>query len=449
VLGWLYQAIERWGRASSARLDAAADYVPLWYVRRLAEAKLIRTLRHVWRNAPAQRRRWQTAGVRLGDLRSSEILPHLPLTEAAQLAENPDDFICVPREQLIHVLTTSGTKGKPKKVYLTADDLDRHLRMIGTHLRRFPGATRTAAIFNTDRPTWAAGPIARAGIEKAGMFGVLSHTGRSVDEQIRLIREYDIDMVITMPAYAHRMTVEADCDLRQLGIRYIHLGGQAWSEAFRRMLEDAWGAKVIDVYGCMECVGGIASECRHQDGLHVTEIDFWVEIVDPATGEVLPNGEEGEIVLTTLSKRGMPLVRYHTHDLARLLPGGERCACGLPLRKMSRVRGRADDTIIIGGDANVFADEFDRAFLSIPGVTDYQLVVEKDSYKDVLNLTVEGDRTDGGLTRALAEALLAIPHVKIAHDTTRTVTLGEMNVVARGTLSADRAKTVRVIDRRP
>ena len=449
MLDWVYLAVERWVRANASRTAKLADYVPLWYVRRLSEVKLLRTLRYVYRKSPAQRERWSKAGVKLTDLRSPGVLRHIPLTEGVELAEHPEEYICVPEEELVHVLTSTGNRTKPKKVYLTAEDLEVHVRMMGTHLRRFPHATRAAAVFNTDLPTWSAGTVVRRGIESAGIFGILSHTGRSVPEQIALLKEYQIDALFTMPAYLHRMTVEADGNLRELGIHTIHLGGQAWNEEYRAMTEQAWGAKLIDAYGSMELVCSIASECMYQSGLHVMEVDFWVEIVDPATGRVLPDGEEGEVVVTTLSRRGMPLVRYRTHDLAHLIDEDERCACGLPLRKMSRVRGRLDDTIIVGGDANVYADEWDRALLAIPGVTDYQVILEKDGYKDVLHLKVEGDTAQRDLPDTIREAAVSIPNVKIAFATTRTLTIGKIEVLPRGTLSEGRPKARRVVDKRP
>ncbi len=449
MLDWMYLAIGRWSRKHPSRTVKVADRVPHWLVRRVSEAKLVHTLRTVYGRCPAQRERWKGAGVELSDIRSADVLQRIPFMLGADLGEHPEEYVCVPREELLHVMTTTGTKGTPKKIYFTADDFEAQTRMMGTFLRRFPGATRVLAIFNTDLPTWAAGTVARRGVEAAGMFGILSNTGRTVAEQIQLIKEYEIDFILTMPAYLHRMTVEAKEDLRGLGVRYIQIAGQAWPETFRGEIEEAWGAKLIDCYGSTEFGCAIASECAWQDGLHVTEADFWVEIVDPETGEVLPDGEEGEIVLTTLSRRGMPLVRYRTHDLAHLIPYEGRCACGLPIRKMSRIRGRLDDTIIIGGDANVYSDDFDEAFLSLRGITDYQIVIEKDSYKDVMHVKVEGDGTRSGLRDDLLKALLGIPHVKIACETTKTLVVGKIEVVPRGTLSRGRAKSVRIVDMRP
>jgi phenylacetate-CoA ligase len=245
------------------------------------------------------------------------------------------------------------------------------------------------------------------------------------------------------------MAVEAPDEVRSLGVRWIHIGGQPTTDEFRRLIESAWGAKVIDAYVMSEFAFGVAGECRGQCGLHVSETACRVEIVDPATGGALPDGEEGEVVITSLARRGMPLVRYRTADIAHLLPWDGRCRCGMAVRRMSHVRGRLDDLLIVGGDANIWPDEIDRAVFSVPGVTDYQLVVEKESYRDVVHLTVERDGGAGDLRETMTCALLGgIPYLKIAHDMTRTLVFGRIERAAPGALSAGRPKTPRIIDRR-
>ena len=445
---WLAESIEYWVRKTPSRTNRWLDRTPRWAIRRTADANLIRLLQYVWRRSPAERKRWESGGLRERDLHSPDVLARIPFTTGPDLADRPEDFFCVPPEELIHLFSTSGTRGTVKKIYLTARDLDRQLTLMGATLSRLPGASRALVMYCTEYTTWSTGPIARRAVERAGMFGLLSNTRHSVPEQIQLIKEHRIDLLLAAPAYLHRITVEAREDLRRLGVRYILLAAEPWSEEFRAMIESAWGAKALDVYATTECAYAIAGECRCQNGLHISETDLRVEIVDPATGRVLPDGVEGEIVVTTLNRRGMPLVRYRTGDLASLLSRPERCECGLPLRKMSRVRGRLDDMLFFGGD-NVFPDEFDRALLAVPGVTDYQLVIEKDSYKDVCHVTVEAARRDQGLKDAVLQALLAIPRIRVANDVAKTFHLASVDVVSPGALSAGRPKTRRIIDHRP
>jgi phenylacetate-CoA ligase len=448
MFGWAWIAFERWMRADVVRLDRLVSHIPNRVIRGVSEAKLVRTLRWVYTHSAAQRERWNKLGIRLSDIRLPEILPRIPFTTGDELARSPEDYFCVPREELVHVLSTSGTSGLYKKIYLTQDDFERQMQMIATHLRRFPGATRALAIFFVREPTWSGGSIARRGVEKAGLFGLLSGHHRAVRDHVELIKEYGINLLITTPAYVHRMMVEAEEDLKALGVRYIHLSGQPWTEELRREIEAAWGAKAIDVYGSTECVCGLAAECRYQNGLHLSELDHWVEIIDPRSGKLLPEGQDGEIVVTTLSRRGMPLVRYRTGDLAHLIPEKGRCECGMPVRKISRVRGRVDDVLIVGAGNNVYPDEFDRAVLSVPGVTDYQLVIEKAGYKDVLKLTVEADRSGSELRETLVEALLTIPNVRESCEDSRTLAIGGIEVVPPGALSTERPKSIRIIDKR-
>ena len=447
MLNWLFLAVDRFGRFDPGGLARRMNYVPARLVRRIATAKLVSVLRYVYRHNPVQRARWQRAGIRLGDLCSPEVLPELPFCDGKLLARHPEAFFCVPPEELTHVITTAGTTGQAKKLYFTGDDMDRQVRLVATNLRRLPGASRVLVMFRVTGATWTAGPILRRGVEKAGYFGLLSGIESPPEEQFQLIREYDIDVLMTMPTYAHRLTLEADQDLREFGIKYIVLGAEPWTERLRAELEAAWGAKVLDAYGTNECGTGLASECVMQDGLHVAEADFWVEIVDPETGKPLPDGTDGEVVVTTLSRRGMPLVRYRVGDIAHLVPDRRRCACGLPLRKMSRIRGRTDDMLILGG-SNVFPDQFDQAILTVPGITDYQITVEKDGYKDVLHLTVECDSNHDNLRETLINALKSIELLRLHADSSGLVTFGRIRGVPRGTLAADRPKTIRVIDSR-
>ena len=450
MFGWLHLAIERRTRAKASRQGRICNHIPAWYMRRLSQMKLVHALRYVYRKSAAQRNCWNNAGLKLGDIRSAEALEYIPLTTGAQLAERPEDYICVPREELIHILTTSSTKGLKKTIYFTAEDFKHQIRTMATHLKRFPGAERVACIFLVHEPTWSVASVVRRSTAEAGMLGFISGVHRSIADHIDLIKKYEIDRLITTPSYLRRLTFEApkELDIKSLNIRYIHLGTQPWSEEFREEMEEIWGAKLIDGYGNNECACAIASECLYQTGLHVSEPDFWVEIVEPATGKVLPEGDEGELVITTLSRRGMPLVRYRTGDLGRLIPNQQRCPCGLPLRKMARIRGRVDDMLIVGAGHNLYPDEVERAVFSVDGITDYQLVVDKKDHQDVLQLRVEANGGAEDLRNALLKALLAIESIGISHRVARTLSFENIEIVSGGTLSQGRPKSIHIIDKR-
>lgn len=448
MLGWLLVNADRYGRSDSRTVARRLSWLPEGFIPRLQRAKLVRTLKYVYRHSAAQRRLWAEAGVRPGDLRSPDVLTRIPFCDRRDLALHPENYICVPPDRLTHVITTSGTTGQAKKLYFTTEDLERQARMIGTKLCRLPGASRVMALYSVEHPTWSSGAMARRGIEKAGLFGMLVGTHKQPQEMIDLIKEYRIDTLMSVTAFAHRLTFEAKEDLRTLGVRYLLLGGQPWSESLRQQLEEAWGAVAMDVYGTNECACGIASECEHKDGLHISEADFWIEILDPKTGSPQPDGEEGEIVITTLSREGMPLVRYRTGDLGHILPEHGRCACGMAVRKLSRIRGRLDDMLIIGNANNVFPDEFDQVVLAVPGVSDYQVIMEKEAYKDLIHLTAEAENDTPELRQQLVDALMKIKFIKAGCESSGTVKIGTIQGVPRGTLSCGRPKAVRIVDRR-
>lgn len=450
MLDWFWMAAERFRRSNPRRLARRLTRVPARFVRRVARAKLVYLLRYVYRHSIAQRRRWEEAGIRLSDLRSPDVLTRIPFCDGGQVARNPEDFFCVPEEKLTHVITTSGTTGTAKKIFFTNEDLAYQTRMMGTNLCGLPGASRVLIMYRIFDPTWAVGAFTERGVEQAEMFCLRSGNHLSADEQIRLIREYRIDSLITTPSYAHRVTLEAKQDLHGLGVRYILLGGQSWSENLRATLEQAWGATALDAWGCNECGTGIAAECTRKNGLHLSEADFWIEIVDPATGAPVPDGEEGEVVVTTLSRRGMPLVRYRIGDLAHLMPREDRCECGSPLRRLSRIKGRMDDILFIGNGVHVYPDEIDRAVLGSRGVTDYQLTIERDGYQDMLHLTVESalGGPAGALEDGIRLALRKVEAIREAVDETKMAGFGRFQVVPMGTLSQNRVKSVRIVDKR-
>jgi len=448
MFNWFFLALDRYGRSNPASMAWRLKHLPASFLRSVQRAKLIHTLRYVFRNSPHQRRRWIDAGLSLRDLRSPDVLPRIPFLDRRDIALHPEHFFCVPENKLTHVITTSGTSGEAKKIYFTVDDIERQARMLATKFRLLPGASRVLGLFHVQNPTWSAGAMARRAMEKAGMFGLLSGTHLSPADQIKLIREYHPDTIISGPPYFHRLTLEAGCDTTTLGVKYILLAGQPWTEDHRKLFESAWNATAIDAYGTNECACGIASECHHKNGLHLASADFWIEIVDPDTGVPLPDGQPGEVVITTLSRTGMPLVRYRIGDLATILPRSAPCPSGVSLPSLSRIRGRVDHMLILGNTINVFPDQFDAAILAVPGVIDYQVVLEKDACRDLLSLTVESERPLAELTPLLTHALLSIDGIDISVDLTRTLTITGISVTPPGSLSHDRPKSIRILDHR-
>ena len=200
MLGWLYVTLERWVCARSSRLDRFCRRIPRGYVQRLSEAKLVRTLRYAWRRSPAQRERWRNAGVKFRDLRSANVLRHIPFMTGSDLVERPEAFFCVPEDELIHMVGSSGTTGAHKRIFLTQEDLEHQVCMLGALVRRFPGVKRAAAMLLLDDPSWCAGTIARRSFEEARVFGLLANTSRDIHDQVELLRNYHIDLPVS---YTH------------------------------------------------------------------------------------------------------------------------------------------------------------------------------------------------------------------------------------------------------
>jgi phenylacetate-coenzyme A ligase PaaK-like adenylate-forming protein len=338
--------------------------------------------------------------------------------------------------------------GKSKKISLTVEDLRHQTRIMGMWLAGLEGASRVLVMFYLRGPTWTAGPMGQRAVEDGGLFGLMCDHDLPPEKQVRLILGNRIDTLLTSMSAIQRLTREAGCDPKSLGVKWILLATQAWPDSSRAEIEQAWGATVLDIYGLMEFGSAVAAECPAKRGLHIAATDFWVEVVDLETGAPLPDGEYGEVVLSTLTRRGLPIVRYRTHDLACLMPENGRCACGTPTRRLSRVRGRLDQVLILGLGVNVLPDEFDAAILAVPGVSDYQLAVDRDGFTDVLHLTAESDEPIETLAAKLEQALTGMPIVKQNLGKRRMIRLGEFRVVPRGTLSAGRPKSIRLIDRR-
>jgi phenylacetate-CoA ligase len=449
MLNWLGARIEGYMRKRPQLLAACLRRVPRWVVRRASRAKLHKVLLHVWDHSEYQRERWREAGIRRRDLREPDVLRRIPFFDPAVLQEHPEWCACVPERELTHLVNSSGTTGVKKRVYLTTEDLDQQARIMGMRLAALEGARRVLMIFGTRSPAVSVGALGTRAIEKGGLFGLHASHDRTTEEQLELIRDHHIDTIIASVTAMQRITMEAACDLKSLGVKYLLLSAQPWPESLRTELESAWGATVLDVYGLMEFGSGIASECPEKNGLHIASTDAWVEIVDPETTEPMSDGEYGEIVLTTLSRRGMPLVRYRTHDFACLMPENGRCPCGMPTRRLSRVRGRLDHVVIIGNGCNIYPDEIDRAVFGVPGVADYQLTVDREGYQDILGLTVESTEPIEALEEELKQNFVGIRLLRRNILERRTIVFGEFKAVPPGTLSADRMKTVRIVDRRP
>jgi phenylacetate-CoA ligase len=400
------------------------------------------SLGHAYERVPHYRAAFDAAGVAPGDLRELADLRHFPfLTKEDLRASYPYGMLAVPREQLRRVHASSGTTGQPTVVGYTEGDLDTWSHLVARSLRAAgvrPGETVHVAY---GYGLFTGGLGAHYGAERYGCT-VVPVSGGQTERQVRLIRDLRPEVLMVTPSYALALLDEfarQGLDPRESSLRVGLFGAEPWTEDMRREVEERAGLDAVDIYGLSEVMGpGVASECvETKDGLHVWEDHFYPEVVDPETGEVLPDGERGELVFTSLTKQALPVVRYRTRDLTRLLPGTARS-----MRRMARVTGRSDDLMILRG-VNVFPSQVEELLLRLPGLSPhYQLVLTRPQRLDELTVRVEArPGVPPGERPALAAQLCEVVKQGIG------VTVA-CEVLEPGQVQRSEGKAQRVVDRR-
>jgi phenylacetate-CoA ligase len=390
------------------------------------------------------RARLHDAGVRAGrDIRSLDDVPRLPFTWKSDLREHyPFGLLAVPREQLVRVHASSGTGGKPTVVGYTRHDLDDVWTAVMARTMSNAGVRPGMVVHNAYGYGLFTGGLGfHQGGERLGAT-VVPISGGLTDRQVMLLRDFGGQALCSTPSYAlniaHGMR-EAGVDPSDLQLEIGLFGAEPWSEAMRTQIESELGLKAINFYGLSEIVGpGVSAECPERDGLHINEDHFMVEVVDPETGARCAPGEDGELVFTTLTKEALPLVRYRTADVAALT--FEPCPCGRTLARMSPVRGRSDDMLIIRG-VNLYPSEVEHALLRVDGVAPhYQLIVERPGELD--ELTINCEPREDGIDR---DALRARIGHALREGTGITIAV---ELLAPGAVPRSEGKAVRVVDRR-
>jgi phenylacetate-CoA ligase len=390
------------------------------------------------------RGRLGAAGIRAPeDVGSLDALPRLPFTAKSDLREHyPFGLLAVPREWLARVQASSGTGGKPTVAAYTRQDLETWTEVMA---RCLTGAgMRPGMVFHNANGygLFTGGLGFHQAAERLGAT-VVPVSGGFTRRQVKLLRDLRGEALAATPSYAlHIAEVLRDegAGPDDLALEVGLFGGEPWTEGMRKQLEEELGLAAINFYGLSEIVGpGVSAECREvRDGLHIQEDHFLPEVIDPETGEPLAPGEEGELVLTTLTKEALPLLRYRTGDIASLTY--EPCACGRTLVRMSPVRGRRDDMLIIRG-VNLYPSEIEHVLLEVEGLAPhYQLVVERPRELD--EVTVHCEVADGGVDR---EALAARVGAALHQDTGLTMAV---ELMAPGAVPRSEGKAVRVVDRR-
>lgn len=412
----------------------------------IAAAQLDRlkwSLRHAYDNVPHYRRAFDERGVQPDDLRSLSDLKLFPFTAKADLRENyPFGMLAVPQDEVSRIHASSGTTGRPTVVGYTANDVSNWADLVARSLR-------AAGVGHGDKVhvaygygLFTGGLGAHYGAERLGAT-VIPMSGGMTDRQIQLIEDFRPDAIMVTPSYMLTIVdamLAKGIDPAATSLRTGVFGAEPWTEHMRKELEAQLNMDAVDIYGLSEVMGpGVAMECvETKDGLHIWEDHFYPEIIDPLTGEVLPDGEEGELVFTSLTKEAMPIIRYRTRDLTRLLPGTARS-----MRRMQKVTGRTDDMIILRG-VNLFPTQIEELILTVPTLApQFQCVLERPGRMDALTVRVEY-RQDASPEHRAAAAVELQKLIKNRIGVTVTVDVVEPAALFRST-----GKAKRLIDNRP
>src|SRR6478736_8271357 len=370
------------GSGYSAELDAietaSRDEIAVLQCERLAW-----TLRHAYANVPHYRTAFDRAGVHPDDFRSLDDIAKFPFTTKQDLRANyPFGMFAVPREKLVRVHASSGTTGKPIVVGYTQGDVDVWADVMARSIRAAGGRTGMIIHNAYGYGLFTGGLGVHYGAEKLGCT-VVPVSGGMTERQVQLINDFKPDIITVTPSYMLAILDEFKrqrLDPRKSSLKFGIFGAEPWTNAMRAEIEGAFDMDATDIYGLSEVIGpGVAQECvETKDGLHIWEDHFYPEVIDPETGVVLPDGEKGELVFTSLTKEAFPIIRYRTRDLTRLLPGTARPG----MRRMEKVTGRSDDMIILRG-VNVFPTQIEEIVLGIENLTPhYQLVLTREGPLD-------------------------------------------------------------------
>jgi len=410
--------------------------------------RLRATLERVYATVPFYRSRFEDAGITPNDIRSLEDFQQLPFTTKQDLRDNyPFGMFAVPMDNVVRIHASSGTTGQPTVVGYTARDINTWSELMARALTA-GGAGRRDIIHNAyGYGLFTGGLGVHYGAEKLGA-SVIPVSGGNTKRQIIIMRDFGPTILTSTPSYALHLAEEAEemgVSFENLKFKYGIFGAEPWSEQMRQEIERKLHLKAVDIYGLSEVMGpGVAVECHEaQNGLHIFEDHFIPEIIDPATGKVLPYGETGELVFTSITKEAFPIVRYRTRDITSLNP--EPCICGRTLVRMKKVSGRTDDMLIIRG-VNVFPSQIESVLMEIEGIEPhYQLVVDREDNLDTLTVHVEiSERNFSDEVKVLQRLERKISHsIKEYLGVSARVKLVEPKVIARS-----QGKAVRVIDNR-
>ncbi|HAA89450.1 MAG: Phenylacetate-coenzyme A ligase PaaK [Thermoanaerobacterales bacterium 50_218] len=423
------------------------ECMPRSELRALQEERLKETVARVYYEVPFYRRALQARGLGPNDIHSLEDLPKLPFTTKDDLRDNyPYGLFAVPLSEVVRLHASSGTTGKPTVVGYTRRDLDIWAEVMARALTAC-GATKESMIHNAyGYGLFTGGLGVHYGAERIGA-SVIPVSGGHTKRQIMIMKDFGSTILTCTPSYAlylAEVMEEMGISKEDLKLKGGLFGAEPWSENMRKQIESRLGLLALDIYGLSEVIGpGVAVECPEKQGLHVAEDHFLVEIIDPETGEQLPPGSYGELVVTTLTKEALPLIRYRTRDITAILPGS--CPCGRTHVRIDRIKGRTDDMLVIRG-VNVFPSQIEEVLFRISGTEPhYLIIVERREQLDELEVWVEVSE------QVFSDEVRRLEHLekRIRREIEDVLGISvRVKLVEPKTIERSEGKAKRVIDRR-
>jgi phenylacetate-CoA ligase len=433
--------------ATDCHPASVPDYTPVDQLRDLQLQRLQTVVTRAWKQVKLFRSRMDERGLAPDDIRSLDDITKLPFTQKSDLRDNyPFGLFASPMKDVVRLHASSGTTGKPIVVAYTQEDIDvwtsvlvRALAGCGLHRGDIIQVAYGYGLFT-------GGLGAHYGAEGLGAT-VVPASGGHADRQIMLMKDFGVTAMCCTPTYFLHLidrAAELGVDMKELPLRTGVFGAEPWTDSMRQRIETMSNIEAFDIFGLSEIIGpGVGCECRRHQGLHIFEDHFYPEIVDPETGARLPDGTEGELVLTTLSKQAMPMIRYRTHDMTMILPG--KCECGRTLRRIGRIGRRSDDMLIIRG-VNVFPSQIETALLQTEGtLPHYQIILTRVQGLDQMEVQVEiTPQMFNDKIGAMQEL-----HAKLQSSLDRVLGIRvRVSLVEAHTLERSEGKAKRVIDRR-
>ena len=421
------------------------ECAPVEQIRQWQSERLVEQVKHVWENVPYYRKKMEEAGVTPEDVRSVDDLHKLPFLSKADLREAyPYGLMGKPLSECVRIQSTSGTTGKRVVAFYTQEDIDIWEDCCARAIMAAGGTNEDVCQVCYGYGLFTGGPGLNGGSHRVGCLTLPMSSGNT-ERQLQFMTDLGSTILCCTPSYAAYIgeCVEEKGLKDKIRLKAGIFGAEAWSEEMRRDIEKKLNIKAYDIYGLTELSGpGVSFECSEQNGMHINEDHFIAEIINPETGEVLPEGEKGELVFTSITKKAFPMMRYRTRDICVLKR--EKCSCGRTLIKMAKPMGRSDDMLIIRG-VNVFPSQIETVLLAQGYTSNYLIIVDRVNNSDTIEVRVEMTEAKFSdsigeiekLERELVEALKSMLGIKV-----------KVKLVAPKTIERSTGKAVRVIDNR-